>query len=88
MNTSGMSTQNTVMVFDTTLRDGEQSPGAALSVDEKLELARALEGLPGHLLQRLRVDQAVALLRRDHDSLLVPRLHAENLLLEPRDDLF
>jgi len=45
MNTSGMSTQNTVMVFDTTLRDGEQSPGAALSVDEKLELARALEGL-------------------------------------------
>jgi 2-isopropylmalate synthase len=45
MNTSGMTTQDTVMVFDTTLRDGEQSPGAALSVDEKLEVARALEGL-------------------------------------------
>ncbi len=34
-----------VAVFDTTLRDGEQSPGAALNVDEKLEVARALEKL-------------------------------------------
>jgi 2-isopropylmalate synthase len=31
------------MVFDTTLRDGEQSPGAALTIDEKLEIARVLE---------------------------------------------
>jgi len=31
------------MIFDTTLRDGEQSPGAALNVDEKVEIARALE---------------------------------------------
>ncbi len=37
-----------VMVFDTTLRDGEQSPGASLTVEEKLEIARQLE--------RLRVD--------------------------------
>jgi 2-isopropylmalate synthase len=34
-----------VIVFDTTLRDGEQSPGAALSVDEKVEVARALAGM-------------------------------------------
>jgi 2-isopropylmalate synthase len=32
-----------VLVFDTTLRDGEQSPGAALRVNEKLEIARLLE---------------------------------------------
>ena len=43
MNKSGVGAQETVMVFDTTLRDGEQSPGAALNVDEKLEIARALE---------------------------------------------
>jgi 2-isopropylmalate synthase len=33
------------MVFDTTLRDGEQSPGAALNVNEKIEIAHALEEL-------------------------------------------
>jgi 2-isopropylmalate synthase len=31
------------MVFDTTLRDGEQSPGAALNINEKLEIAHVLE---------------------------------------------
>src|ERR687889_1152194 len=31
-----------VIVFDTTLRDGEQSPGATLTSDEKLEVADAL----------------------------------------------
>src|ERR671912_569284 len=35
-------TQPRVIVFDTTLRDGEQSPGATLTSDEKLEVADAL----------------------------------------------
>jgi len=34
-----------VIIFDTTLRDGEQSPGATLNIDEKLEVARQLEKL-------------------------------------------
>jgi 2-isopropylmalate synthase len=34
---------NHVIVFDTTMRDGEQSPGASMSLEEKLELARILE---------------------------------------------
>jgi len=32
-----------IIVFDTTLRDGEQSPGASMNLTEKLEVARALE---------------------------------------------
>ncbi|MDX1991469.1 MAG: 2-isopropylmalate synthase [bacterium] len=37
--------ENTVLIFDTTLRDGEQSPGATLSSAEKLEIARQLSNL-------------------------------------------
>ena len=35
----------TVKIFDTTLRDGEQSPGASLTRPEKLEIARQLEAM-------------------------------------------
>ena len=34
-----------IRIFDTTLRDGEQSPGATLNIDEKLEIARQLARL-------------------------------------------
>ena len=34
-----------VYIFDTTLRDGEQSPGATMNLQEKLGLARQLESL-------------------------------------------
>jgi 2-isopropylmalate synthase len=36
---------NRVLIFDTTLRDGEQSPGASMNHVEKLEMARALAAL-------------------------------------------
>jgi len=36
---------NHVTIFDTTLRDGEQSPGAAMDLGEKLRIARVLEEL-------------------------------------------
>ena len=32
---------NRVLIFDTTLRDGEQSPGISLNIGEKLEIAAA-----------------------------------------------
>src|SRR5438477_12750019 len=36
---------DTVRIFDTTLRDGEQSPGATLTLPEKVEIARLLEAM-------------------------------------------
>ncbi|MDB9514972.1 2-isopropylmalate synthase [Kamptonema animale CS-326] len=39
------SRKDRIIIFDTTLRDGEQSPGAALNVDEKLTIARQLARL-------------------------------------------
>ncbi len=43
-----MAASNRLIVFDTTLRDGEQSPGASMTRDEKVRIAKSLE--------RLRVD--------------------------------
>lgn len=37
--------QDKLIIFDTTLRDGEQSPGASMTKDEKVRIARALEKL-------------------------------------------
>jgi 2-isopropylmalate synthase len=42
------SEHRTIRIFDTTLRDGEQSPGATLTRDEKLEVA--------HLLDSMKID--------------------------------
>ena len=43
-----MSSNDRVIIFDTTLRDGEQSPGASMTKEEKLRIAKTLE--------RMRVD--------------------------------
>lgn len=40
-----MAQNNRIYLFDTTLRDGEQSPGVSLNVDEKLEIANQLARL-------------------------------------------
>jgi len=45
---AGRKPENRVLIFDTTLRDGEQSPGISLNCQEKLEIA--------HQLARLGVD--------------------------------
>ena len=35
----------TIRIFDTTLRDGEQTPGASMTLDDKIEIARQLSRL-------------------------------------------
>ncbi|HOD83769.1 MAG: 2-isopropylmalate synthase [Planctomycetes bacterium ADurb.Bin126] len=40
-----MSEKRKITIFDTTLRDGEQSPGCSMNLAEKLEVARALQAL-------------------------------------------
>jgi 2-isopropylmalate synthase len=42
---------DTVEIFDTTLRDGEQSPGFSMNRDEKLELARQIEQLGADIIE-------------------------------------
>ena len=43
-----MATKDKLIIFDTTLRDGEQSPGASMTRDEKIRIAKSLE--------RMRID--------------------------------
>ncbi|MCK4691934.1 MAG: 2-isopropylmalate synthase, partial [Desulfuromonadales bacterium] len=43
-----MSQKEQIIIFDTTLRDGEQSPGASMNIEEKVRIA--------HQLERLNVD--------------------------------
>ena len=40
-----------VIIFDTTLRDGEQTAGAGLTVDEKMRIAKQLEKLNVDVIQ-------------------------------------
>ena len=43
--------KNRVYIFDTTLRDGEQSPGYSMNTEEKLMLARQLERLGADIIE-------------------------------------
>src|SRR5271163_4130998 len=45
MNTPAQSDKDRVVIFDTTLRDGEQCPGATMTHEEKLEVAELLDDL-------------------------------------------
>src|SRR6266480_490560 len=40
-----------IYIFDTTLRDGEQSPGCSMNLEEKLKMARQLEALQVDIIE-------------------------------------
>ena len=67
-----------LVIFDTTLRDGEQSPGATMTGDEKVRIAQQLErlgvGFRRGVGRRLPRDPADQLAREGVDRLLtLPR---------------
>jgi 2-isopropylmalate synthase len=39
------SSKDRVLIFDTTLRDGEQCPGATMTLEEKLQIADLLDAM-------------------------------------------
>src|SRR5229473_133242 len=45
MTTVNKSDKDRVVIFDTTLRDGEQCPGATMSFEEKLQIAEMLDDM-------------------------------------------
>ena len=65
------SNKERVYIFDTTLRDGEQSPGATMTLEEKLQVAEALRMIHEEGLERVfqRHDEMAALARRRAGSL-------------------
>src|SRR5271165_1883343 len=48
---SGGKMPDKVFIFDTTLRDGEQSPGSSMNLPEKIEMAHQLERLGVDILE-------------------------------------
>ena len=49
--TSNQKTSKEIIIFDTTLRDGEQSPGASMTKEEKIRIARQLEKLGVNVIE-------------------------------------
>ncbi|MEZ4768543.1 MAG: 2-isopropylmalate synthase [Caldilineales bacterium] len=75
------SERDVVLIFDTTLRDGEQSPGATLNAQEKLDIARQLA--------RLGVDiMEAGFPAASPGDLEAVRMIAETVGREPRVDKF
>ena len=40
-----------IYIFDTTLRDGEQSPGASMNLEEKIQIAEVLEDMKVDIIE-------------------------------------
>ena len=47
----GISLTEQLIIFDTTLRDGEQSPGASMTKEEKVRIAKQLEKLGVNVIE-------------------------------------
>lgn len=77
-----------IRVFDTTLRDGEQSPGVNLSVEEKVEIAKQLEklgvdcieaGFPASSPMEITGVQAIARVIKGTQLAVLARAHPKDI---------
>lgn len=73
-----MNLADKIYIFDTTLRDGEQTPGVALTVDEKIQIAQKLNNLGVDKIEvgfpassKGEIESARKIKARDLDSTLV-----------------
>lgn len=73
-----MNLSDKIYIFDTTLRDGEQTPGVALTVDEKIQIAQKLNNLGVDKIEvgfpassKGEIESARKIKSRDLDSTLV-----------------
>ena len=69
--------KDNIVIFDTTLRDGEQSPGASMNPREKVEIARHLEQLGVDVIEAIRHNPLPS------GGQLVPAAGAGHLWLHP-----
>ena len=57
-----------VVIFDTTLRDGEQCPGATMTLEEKLEVAELLDTMGVDIIERGSPSRPTAISRPSPSS--------------------
>jgi len=70
-----MTKQDRVLIFDTTLRDGEQSPGATMSHNEKLEIAGMLDEMGVDIIEAGFQSHLKVILRLCPKLHLIPKMH-------------
>ena len=58
-----------VLIFDTTLRDGEQSPGASLSITEKLEIRRCLRAVADEQLAEVHSNMGLIIMGKKANTI-------------------
>src|SRR5207253_3041143 len=78
-----------ITVFDTTLRDGEQSPGCSMNVQEKVRLGRQLDQLGADVIEAgfpIASDGDFAAVQAI--AAAVPRPVIAGLARAPRSDLY
>ena len=80
------SNKDRVIIFDTTLRDGEQSPGATMTFEEKLEVADLLDALGVDIFYILPFEQEMAVMSDEAFArdVLVGGLHQHERQVLPR----